>query len=73
MTLKDDAKFKEKVTCGLKNDVRDMLNFHGSIWKSGNLHFDELLFFKVYKDLYLEELCLMRLESDAKFEEKTDS
>ena len=30
MTLKGDAKFKGKLTCGLKNDLRNLLNFHAS-------------------------------------------
>ena len=29
MTLKGDAKFKRKLTCGLKNDIRNLVNFHG--------------------------------------------
>ena len=29
MTLKGDAKFEEKLTCGLEND-RNMANFHQS-------------------------------------------
>ena len=28
MTLKADAKFEEKLTCGLENDMRNMVNFH---------------------------------------------
>ena len=28
MTLKADAKFEEKLTCGLENDMRNMANFH---------------------------------------------
>ena len=29
MTLKNDAKFeKKKLTCGLKNDMRNLANFH---------------------------------------------
>ena len=28
MTLKNDAKFEEKLTCGLENDMRNMANFH---------------------------------------------
>ena len=28
MTLKNDAKFEEKITCGLENDMRNMANFH---------------------------------------------
>ena len=27
MTLKGDAKFEEKLTCGLENDMRNMKNF----------------------------------------------
>ena len=43
MTLKGDAKLIEKLTGGLKNDIRNLVNFHASSCKSGNLHFDELL------------------------------
>ena len=31
MALKGDAKFEEKLTCGLKNDMRNMANFHGAL------------------------------------------
>ena len=51
MTLKGDAKFKGKLTCGLKNDIRNLVNFHASSRKSENLHFDGLLLSKAYKDL----------------------
>ena len=51
MTLKGDAKFKGKLTCGLKNNLKNLLNFHSSSRKSGNLHFDGLLLSKSYKDL----------------------
>ena len=27
MTLKSDAKFKEKLTCGFKYDMKDLVNF----------------------------------------------
>ena len=40
-----------KLTCGLKNNLRNLLNFHASSWKSKNLHFDGLLLSKAYKDL----------------------
>ena len=33
MTLKNDAKFEEKLICGLENDIRNMANFHYSTWK----------------------------------------
>ena len=36
MTLKDDAKFEEKLTCGLENDMRKMANFYQSNFKSQN-------------------------------------
>ena len=31
MTLKGDAKFEEKLTCGLESDMRNMESFHQSI------------------------------------------
>ena len=34
MTLKSDAKFKEKLTCGLKNDMKNMANLYQSTRKS---------------------------------------
>ena len=53
MTLKGVAKFKRKLTCGLKNDIRNLVNFHASSWKSENLHFDWIHLSKAYK--YLDE------------------
>ena len=37
MTLKGDAKFKGKLTPGLKNGIRNLVNFHVSSRKSENL------------------------------------
>ena len=51
MTLKGDAKFKGKLTCDLKKDIRNLVNFHASSQKSENLHFDGLLLSKAYKVL----------------------
>ena len=51
MTLKDDAKFKGKLTLGLKNDISRLVNFHADSRKFENLHFDGLLLSKAYKDL----------------------
>ena len=34
MALKSDAKFEEKLTCGLENDLRNMANFHQTNLKS---------------------------------------
>ena len=39
MTLKSDAKFEEKLTCGLKNDMRNLGNFHQSTRKCKNWTF----------------------------------
>ena len=50
MTLKGVAKFKRKLTCGLKNDIRNLVNFHASSPKSENLHFADLLLSKAYKE-----------------------
>ena len=43
MTLKSDTKF-EKLTLGLKNDMRNLRNFNSSSGKFGILHFHVLLF-----------------------------
>ena len=47
MTLNSDAKFKEKLTLGSKNDVRNLKNFNASSSKSETLQFDGLLLSKV--------------------------
>ena len=39
MTLKVEAKFKGKLTRGLKSDIRNLVNFHASSGKSENLLF----------------------------------
>ena len=51
MKLKGDAIFKEKLTDGLKNDRRNLINFHASSRKSENLNFDGLVLPKPYKVL----------------------
>ena len=47
MTLKSDAKFEEKLTCSLKNDMKNLVNFHQSIQKCQNWDFDGVLLSKV--------------------------
>ena len=49
MTLKSDAKFEEKVTFYLENDMRNLVDFHVSTGKSENLHFDVLRLLIAYK------------------------
>ena len=71
MSLKGDAKFKGKLTRGLKNDIRNLVDVHESSRKSGSLHFDGLFLPKAYKDLDEKvKLCLMALKIDANLEEK---
>ena len=36
MTLKSDAKFKEKLTCRFKYDMRNFVNFYPTTQKSEN-------------------------------------
>ena len=51
MTVKGDPKFKGKLTCGLKNDLKNSVKFHSSSQKSVYLYFDGLFLSKAYKDL----------------------
>ena len=55
MTLKGNAKFKEKFIRGLKNDLKNLVKFHASSRKIGNFPFDGLLLSKAYKDLDKKE------------------
>ena len=71
MTLKSDAKFKEKLTCGFKYDMRNLVNFHPSTQKSENFisiryFWPKYMWFELKKNT--EELSFMTLNSDAKFE-----
>ena len=47
MTLKNDAKFEEKLTCCLENDMRNFANFHQSTQKCQNWNFNKILLSKV--------------------------
>ena len=51
MTMKSNAKFKEKLTRGLKNDKRNLVSFYASSRKSENFHFDGILLSKAYNVL----------------------
>ena len=41
MTLKGDAKFKREPTRGLKNDIRNLVNFHASSRKYRRVMFHD--------------------------------
>ena len=47
MTLKSDAKFKEKLTYCLENDMSSLANFYQSTQKSQNWDFDGILLSKI--------------------------
>ena len=47
MTLKSDAKFGEKMTCSLENDMTNLANFHQNTGKCQNWYFHGILLFKV--------------------------
>ena len=48
MTLKIDAKFEEKLTCGLENDMGNLAKFYQGFRKSRIWDFDGLLLSQVY-------------------------
>ena len=47
MTMRSDAKFEEKLTCCLENDMRNLENFHQSTQKCQNWNFYSILLPKV--------------------------
>ena len=69
MTLKCHAKFEEKLTCGLENDMRNLAKAHQNTWKCQNWDFDGILLSKVGK-VWAYELCVMTLKNNEKFEEE---
>ena len=48
MTMKNYAKFKIELTCCFKTDMRNLTNFDPSTWNLKNLHFNGLIWTKVY-------------------------
>ena len=47
MTLKSDAKFEKKLTCGLENDIRNFANFRQNTGTCQNWDFDGVLLSKI--------------------------
>ena len=68
MTLENDAKFKEKLTCGLKNHMRNLENIHQSTWKSQSV--TKMKNDAKFEEKFTEDLCLMALKIDTIFEGK---
>ena len=73
MTMKNNEKIEEKLTCHFKIDIRNWQIVTRALKKLKNLHFNGLLLTKVYnvwaKKKY-REVILMALNIDAKFEGK---
>ena len=81
MALKNDEKSAEEMACRFKIAINNLTNFDSNTQSLKNLHFNGLLLPRLYniwaKKLYnvwakktTEDLCLMVLNIDAKFEEK---
>ena len=47
MAMNIDATFEGKLTCTFKNDMRNLANFHQSMFKSKNWDFDGIILSKV--------------------------
>ena len=62
---------KKQLTGGLKNDIRNLVNFHGNSRKSENLYLHELLLPIVYKvSAKKAQKCYLSWHCDPNFEEK---
>ena len=73
MTLKSDGKFKEKVLCGFKYYIKNLVNFDPTLKSFKNLHFNGLFLIKIYNVWVLkntEELAVIILRINANFEGK---
>ena len=73
MTIESDAKFEEKLTPDLENDMRNLAKFHQSTQKSRNWDFYGVLISRKRKWMSLKftgELRLMIMKNDVKFEKE---
>ena len=74
MRLNSDAKFEEKLTCGMENDMENLTKLHQRTQKSvSKLGYWCDPFIQSRKDVRLEsaeELCDMTMKNYAKFEEE---
>ena len=70
MTMESDTKFEGKLTCGLDNDMRNLVHFHQNTWKFQSWNFDGIFYPKSKRhELKITvELCVMTLKNDKKYE-----
>ena len=74
MTMKNDIKFEEELTCHFKVDMKNLTNFDPSMWKSQIFSFNVLLLRKTYiawVGKSTEDLPFMKMKRDAKFGEES--
>ena len=73
MILKSHAKFDEKLTCGLENDMRNLAHFHQNTWTCQNCYFHGILLSEVENTRAnnLQRLCVMTLKNKKSEEELT--
>ena len=72
MALNIDATFEGKLTCAFKNDMRNLANFHQSMFESlkiGTLMGSFYPKQKIY-ELKNRGVCVMTMKNDTKFEEE---
>ena len=76
MKLESDAKFQEKMTRGLENNMRNLENFYHSTWKLGLKIGTFMGYFYSKKKMSLNftgQLCVLTMKKDAKFEKDLTS
>ena len=70
MILESDAKFEEKVTCGLGNDMKNLADFQQRTQKSQNWDYYWVLFIqsrKLTSLTFTRVSCVMTMKNDTTF------
>ena len=75
MVLNIGVKLEGNLTCAFKNDMRNVANFHQSMFESLKLATFIGLFYSKQKGKFMTlkftgELCVMTMKKDARFEEE---
>ena len=73
MVLNIDATFEGKLTCAFKNDMRNLANFHQSMFESlkiGTLMGSFIQSRKCMSLKFTGEFCVMTMKNDTKYEEE---
>ena len=73
MALSIEATFEGKLTCAFKNDMRNLVHFHQSMFRSlkiGTLMGSFYPKQKMYELKTYRRVCVMAMKNDAQFEEE---